>query len=103
MVKATIVLHNYLLSTDASINPIVRYVPPRFVDFIGEDGDLQPGQWRQITEGDTNLCNVGRLGANVASRRAVNIRDTFMNDFQSNHGLLPWQNDVVNRGAEPMI
>lgn len=103
MVKATIVLHNYLLSTDASIEPTVRYVPPRFVDYIGENGDIHAGQWREITRGDTNFLDVGRMGANIASRNASNIRDTFMNYFQSNSGMVPWQNDVVNRGAEPML
>ncbi|KAJ8025522.1 Protein ALP1-like [Holothuria leucospilota] len=103
VVKATIVLHNYLLSTDSSIEPNVRYVPPRFVDFMGEDGDIRPGQWRLITRGDTNLRDVGRMGANIATRNATNIRDTFKNYFQSNSGMVPWQNELVNRGAEPMI
>lgn len=60
MVKATIVLHNYLLSMDGTIEPEVKYLTPLLADYVGEDGKIKPGQWRQMTEKDTNLLNVGR-------------------------------------------
>ncbi|XP_064643564.1 uncharacterized protein LOC135497663 [Lineus longissimus] len=85
MVKATIALHNFLLANDGHFNPRVRYVPPQFVDFIGEDGELKPGQWREITKTDTDLQEVGRLGANVATRQATKIRDILSEYFQTNH------------------
>ena len=97
LVKASVALHNYLMSTDSTASPSVRYVPPRFVDFVGEDGKVQPGLWREITKSDDGLRHIGRLGANRGSKEAERFRDNFTTYFQTSQGSVPWQTAVVDR------
>ena len=101
LIKATIALHNFLLAGDGAKQPTARYLPPQFADSVDEEGELCPGQWRRITEGDGNFQNVGRLGANVSSFRASARREQFSDYFLTEQGMVPWQDNVVHRGEHP--
>uniref|UniRef100_A0A8D0DC11 DDE Tnp4 domain-containing protein n=1 Tax=Sander lucioperca TaxID=283035 RepID=A0A8D0DC11_SANLU len=72
VVKACVVLHNYLNYTDEASTPGSRYVPPHFAD-CDSDGTVQPGEW--------------------------SVRNDLKAFFQSPHGTVPWQDDVVCRGT----
>lgn len=49
IVQATIVLHNFLQSSEMDISLAVRkYCPSGFADFYDENGDIHEGEWRQM-------------------------------------------------------
>ena len=88
-------LHYYLKYTDYASDPLVRYVPLNFVDM-----DNRPGDWRQLAN-ENRLLDLGKLSSNMSSNLAREIRDNFKNFFVSEAGKIPWQEEVVLRGAEP--
>lgn len=66
IVKATVLLHNFLKLNDGS------YCPPEYVDRYEGDNVLN-GLWRQ--EISTPLRGTGRLMSNNATRSAFMLRD----------------------------
>ncbi|XP_036346244.1 protein ALP1-like [Rhagoletis pomonella] len=77
VVKATVLLHNFLKMHDGT------YCPPEFVDQYQGD-NIVGGLWRQ--EITTPLRGTGRLMANNAARSAFNLRDQ-LKDYITAHPI----------------
>ncbi|KAJ8926233.1 hypothetical protein NQ314_021421 [Rhamnusium bicolor] len=60
--------------------------------------DIVKGTWREVS---CNLRSVGRLGANNATRGAIEARNNLANYFVSNEGSVPWQWDYILKGSLP--
>lgn len=82
IVKAAVVLHNFLLSEPA-------YCPPLFGDSVACN-DIVERQWRQMGLDNTAFRRVGRAGGQAHSRYAAEKRNEFK-DYFSNEGAVPWQ------------
>ena len=80
--KACIALHNNLADD---------------VDRENNMGEILAGGWR---ENSSNLLPINRVSSNMASRQAVEIWDQFNKYFQTDHGKVPWQENVVRRGRK---
>lgn len=92
--QATIVLHNYLQSSEIDLLPENRkYCPTGFTDITNNDEEIL-GAWRD----DNVLSSVGRLASNNASKVSQENRDKLAQYFLSSEGALSWQNDYVRRG-----
>uniref|UniRef100_A0AAV2LJ00 DDE Tnp4 domain-containing protein n=1 Tax=Knipowitschia caucasica TaxID=637954 RepID=A0AAV2LJ00_KNICA len=63
IVKACVVLHNYLTYTDEGNTEPCRYITPSFVD-VDTVGQLQEGEWRRVTAGSNGLENLAPPSAN---------------------------------------
>lgn len=87
IVKACVVLHNYLISTDN------QYVERGYADVYREDGSLIEGGWRK--EGTTGFIDLPpRSGMNF-SIGAKNVRNAFK-DYFNYEGSVPWQSAAAN-------
>ncbi|XP_011883603.1 PREDICTED: putative nuclease HARBI1 [Vollenhovia emeryi] len=86
IVKAAVVLHNFLL-------PEPAYCPPLFGDSVARNGDIVEGQWRQMDLDNTAFHRVGRAGGQAHSRYAAERRNEFK-DYFLNEGTVPWQWDL---------
>lgn len=82
IVKAIVVLHNFLLSEP-------EYCSPQFSDFISQSGSIIEGQWR-LMEIFSTFHKVGRAGGQAYSRYAANIREELKNYFLYENAV-PWQ------------
>ena len=99
IVKACVALHNMLAHTDAAASSTSRYIPPNFTDTTAPSGELQPGEWRRMVEGDGNLLDAGRLSTARATRAAHAVRHDLKSFFMSTQGHLPWQDKMIRRGC----
>lgn len=98
VVKACVVLHNYLKSTDAIDHAEPRYVPEHYVDYENENGELIPGQWRNNADHEYTLEPLEPMGPmEQTPRMAYAVREKFKNYYLS-EGSIPWQNDALLRG-----
>ncbi len=61
------------------------YNPPNMVDREAVDGEVVPGQWRELLRGKA-LEDMGHLGSNAYTRLAKSVRDQFKSYFVSPDG-----------------
>ncbi|CAL1614555.1 unnamed protein product [Knipowitschia caucasica] len=99
IVKACVVLHNYLTYTDEGNTEPCRYITPSFVD-VDTVGQLQEGEWRRVTAGSNGLENLAphQLTRARSTRAARAVRTDLTAFFTSDIGMVPWQYDIVRRG-----
>ncbi|XP_072137334.1 putative nuclease HARBI1 [Mobula birostris] len=96
IVKACIALHNLLAYTDEANTPVSRYIPAHFAD-SDATGSPQPGEWRRVVAGDTNLLeplDPHYLSRRRSTRAALGVQNDLMTFFQSPQGFLPLQNKI---------
>lgn len=87
--KAACCLHNFLQIRNSYASP--------YVDREDSQGNITNGQWRSDISGSSNLHPIGRVGTNMHSSRAREIRDAFKDYFNSNLGRMPGQDAIVDR------
>lgn len=84
---ACIYLHNFLRRSKTS-RPL--YCPQGTFDNETRDGNIMPGSWRAVIQGD-----IGMLHLQHRPRRstfeAKEVRNEFMRYFTSDEGRVPWQ------------
>lgn len=89
MVKATVVLHNWLRKQDLTRREI--FITPDMVDRERNDGSIISGTWRSMIESNnTALQNIATCSTHIYSREAGNIRNKFTEYFNE-EGAIPWQ------------
>ncbi|XP_057688115.1 uncharacterized protein LOC130913474 [Corythoichthys intestinalis] len=101
VVKACVVLHNYLTYMNDVNTPDSRYIPPAFVD-NDCSGLVQPGEWRKVVATDSNLTQLvdpTQMSRAFSTRDAFAVRNNLMAFFQSPQGTVSWQNDILCRGT----
>lgn len=89
IVKTTTVLHNFLM-TKQDLNSLTGDRPT--------SNGIQPGNWREVVQGDTCFRDIRRQGSNNYTKDAEKVRDTFKEYFLSEHGEVSWQNAHVEKG-----
>ena len=90
--KALIVLHNFIMIGESSVDPKDRaYAPPNFTDTEEADGSIRPGQWREHVS--PYFAQLGRIGGNRANDVAYGLRDYLCDYLFSD--LAPWQFDFA--------
>ncbi len=88
--KGCVCSHYYLISSEGDgANP-----PNSMVDREAEDGEVVPGQWRELLRGKA-VQDVGQLGSNAYTRFAKSVRDQFKSYFVSPDGQVAWQENIV--------
>lgn len=100
VVKACLVLHNYLTHTDESC-----YIPQCFADSDSAES-MQPGEWRSVVANDSNLVKsvtpMQRSRSGSTSDAAA-VRSDLMAFFQSPQGSVSWQHDSALWDTWPLI
>lgn len=84
---ACIYLHNFLRKSSTSRR---LYSPPGTFDSETRDGNIIPGSWRTVIQGDTGMVDLQNR-ARRSALEAKEVRDEFMRYFTSNEGRVPWQ------------
>ncbi|XP_067123235.1 uncharacterized protein [Centruroides vittatus] len=90
IVAAALVLHNFLLTENASI-----YNPPGFSDYDDDNFNFQPGLWRQDGNINSSHCS---FGSNMHGINAKSLRDKLA-IYLCNEGSVPWQNSKIYPGV----
>ncbi|KAG0411881.1 hypothetical protein HPB47_010991 [Ixodes persulcatus] len=103
VVWACVSLHNYLRASDESERGERLYCPAGYVDTDkeGHPGQTTNGRWRVESADGTALSDVGRVSSNTHATVAKSVREKYMKYFCSRRGEVPWQYNVVLRGAAP--
>lgn len=97
--KAVVALHNFLMITQDKYGEC-SYCPPGFIDQDNSDG-VRSGDWRKEVQGYTGLAPMGLAMSNNYTRTAKDVREDFMDYFNSPDGAVSWQYDYVNRTIDP--
>ena len=93
--QAACALHNYLKILDAQSPPAARYYcPPGYVDQEDRQGNIIPGDWRNV-DTTNQLPTIHHVGGNRYSSTAKELREQLTNYFNSTGGALAWQHDHV--------
>lgn len=97
IIKACIVLHNFLLSDEVG-QPVHRrkYNPPAFADTEDSDGNIVEGEWRNEVIGEEVVQDIDTPGPNRPKKRAGDVRD-LLAKYLTTDGKVPWQNAYVLR------
>ena len=83
IMKAVLCLHNYLWLTDNT-----SYIPNGFVDSDNSDGDIIPGDWRNVIQNDeSGLVNLRQVGGNHYGYDVSASRNNFKDYFNSPEGV----------------
>lgn len=96
IVCATICLHNFLRLLELSSTEKATYCPEHYADIGDEEGNIVFGSWRQCEK--NAFQEIGRMGANNATRKNINLRDTLADYLISSKGAVSWQEAHVTRG-----
>ncbi len=93
LIKACICLHNYLRLTENA-----RYTPTGFIDSEDSSGNIIPGDWHTIVQGEQGALQDTSTGRafNNTSLTAKGTRDVFKKFFNSKKGSLSWQKSYEN-------
>ncbi|XP_021700679.1 protein ALP1-like [Aedes aegypti] len=84
LVKATLVLHNFVKATNET-----QYAPPGYTDQIGSHGEIiVPGDWRLTAEPLNSVENNFVQRGNNAPRSAYEVRDSLAQYLFANNILL---------------
>ncbi|CAB0031713.1 unnamed protein product [Trichogramma brassicae] len=77
------------------------YCPESFVDTTNTDGNVVEGQWRNEVDIDSYTTNrsTSNTSRNARTKEAHAMRESLKEYFNSPEGELPWQREIVNRGA----
>ena len=70
------------------------YCPPDFVDQETSQG-LSPGSWCNEATESQQLIDFGAQGSNNSTRAAKEVRNNFKDYFNTEHGKLSWQKEIV--------
>lgn len=88
VIQAVTCLHNYIITTNIANN---QYLYEGSVDQEDVNGEIIPGNWRNIV-GENNFINpLGRIGANIGTAAAIRQREILTQYFISEQGIIPWQ------------
>ena len=96
VVKACVVLHNFLACADVSSGG--RYIPDSDAE---SGGSVTPGEWRRVVAGDLNLAQTPHISRSRATRAAQVVRNDMMQFFQTPGGAVQWQDEIVSRDTLP--
>lgn len=90
LVRAAVVLHNFLLYKDPN-----KYASNSYVDHMTSDGELVEGTWRsECGEESRTLTDLPPVGGMIYPAAAKKVRDTLC-DYFSNEGQVPWKMSQV--------
>lgn len=89
IVKACVVLHNYMKSMDSVTSSSRKYVSTGLVDNEDENGIVIPGEWRLGVEFQSKRIR----SSNYYSREANDVRDKFVKYFLTPYCSVSWQNE----------
>lgn len=92
--KACLILHNFLAANDQGLTETDRYIPHTMCD---RDGT--PGEWRELVQGDTNFRSSRAYTAARATQDGLAVREIFKEFFQTDQGMIHWQEQHVQRGT----
>lgn len=99
IVCAALCLHNFLRLSELSTSPEnAMYCSKRHVDTEDQQGNVVRGNWRKCEE-NSAFKTIGRMGANNATCKNINLRDTLANYLISAEGAVSWQETHVTRGS----
>ena len=88
--KATCI-NTYLRTTN-----IPAYTPPGYADSVDPSGQINKGSWRKNVSG-AGLQPLVRQGQRNHTAAAAEIREKFMQFYNSQAGQLKWQLDYIQR------
>ena len=70
-VQAAVALHNYLGQTENSM-----YCPAGFTDSESKNGDVRPGEWRSMAQGESSsLADLPNVRGSRYRQNAVEMRE----------------------------
>jgi len=99
IVCAGLCLHNFLrISELAERSENATYCPTNYADTWDNQGYVISGKWREGEENIT-LRNMGRMGANNATRKNISLRDILADYLISPEGAVSWQEPYITRGT----
>ena len=90
IILAAIALHNYLRQTDNAY-----CTPNGFVGSEDNSGNIVPGQWRSILDGNS-LQNVRPIRSQKLTRTAIETREALAN-YLATDGSVSWQLDYIRQ------
>lgn len=92
IVKATVCLHNFLITTELKEDlEDRRYIPDDFVDKTLQDGSVVPGKWRNADNNkeDVNIVNENNAVPEILlTMTAINHRNQLADYFYRDAGCL---------------